>query len=245
MSHQLQNPSADWLLDVERNRRIVDGLRALGIILVIAFHGAAFLVRDLPRPGMARFMDSIPGVLNVIWQSLGSEIVFLTSGFLLCYLLIREYRRHGSIDVRDFWIRRAARILPLFLIAFLLFLPTRSFRLDQVLANLFFVAKITGYKNYIPVGWSLEVMVQVYSILPFIVLAALKSRVPLSFGIVLVIGSVARYFALAADPVAYTTPLATGLARAQLQKDLYYLTWFRRRSIGLCAAILVTGTAWT
>ena len=242
-------PPADWVLDSEHNRRIVDGLRALGIVLVIAFHVAAFLVRELPREATVRFIDSVPSALNIVWQALGSEIVFLTSGFLLSYLLIREYRRTGRIDFKDYLIRRVSRILPLFLIALVIYLPSRSFVVERVLANLFLVSKITGHRSYIPVGWSLEVLVHVYIVLPLLVLAALRSRRPLLFTSFLIGLSLAlRYAALVADPAAYATPyweLSFGAEPPKLQKDLYYLTWFRLSPflIGMGAAIVATDHA--
>src|SRR5690606_37376397 len=75
-----------WLLDSERNRRVVDGLRAIGIILVIAFHSAFVFAKILPRPKFDAFVATMPGAFNVVWQALGSEVVFFSSGFLLSYL---------------------------------------------------------------------------------------------------------------------------------------------------------------
>jgi peptidoglycan/LPS O-acetylase OafA/YrhL len=243
-----------WLLDDEHRRRVVDGLRALGIVLVVAFHGAFLFAKVLPPEQLDAFIEKLPAVLNVVWQALGSEVVFFSSGFLLSYLLVREHDRYGSIDVRDFWVRRFSRIVPLFLVALVLFSIGRSFHLDRFVLNALFVSRIAGHfdltshagKNYVPVGWSLEVMVQVYALLPLLVWGVLKTRRPLIVACALVVLSlVPRWFALAADPVAYTTPyhqLVHGGEAPQLQKDLYYLTWFRLTPflLGLVTALVVT-----
>lgn len=242
------------MLDSERNRRVVDGVRALGIVLVVAFHGAFLFTKILAGPQLDAFIAGLPSVLNVVWQALGSEIVFFTSSFLLSYLLLREHGRYGSIDVRDFWIRRASRIVPLFLVALVVFMIGRNFHWDRVLTNLLFVARIADYfditrhggKNYIPVGWSLEVMMQVYLVLPFIVLGCLRTGRPLAAALALAALSVVpRYLALAADPAAATVPFHQLVYRGEapkLQEDLYYLTWFRLTPflLGLAAAVAVT-----
>jgi peptidoglycan/LPS O-acetylase OafA/YrhL len=246
--------ASPWLLDDEHRRRIVDGLRALGIVLVVAFHGAFLFTKILPPDKLDGFISKLPSVLNVVWQALGSEVVFFSSGFLLSYLLVREHDRFGSIDVRDFWVRRFSRIVPLFLVALGVFMIGRSFHLDRFVWNALFLSRIAGHfeltphagKNYVPVGWSLEVMVQVYALLPFLVWGVLKTRRPLAVASVLVIASVVpRWFALDADPAAYTTPyheLVHGGEAPELQKDLYYLTWYRLTPflLGLVAALVVT-----
>lgn len=221
---------------------------------MIAFHGAFVFAKVLPRPKFDEFVATMPGLLNVVWQALGSEVVFFSSGFLLCYLLLREHGRYGSIDARDFWIRRGSRILPLFLIALLVFMIGRRFLWDRVLTNLLFSARIAGYfgitenggKNYIPVGWSLEVMVHAYLALPFLVRGVLRTRWPLLASLAIAALSVVpRYFALAADPASYSMPahqiLDVGVV-PQVHKDLYYLTWFRMTPflLGLAAAVVVT-----
>ena len=43
----------------------------------------------------------------------GLDIFFLLSGFLITGLILGEYRRHGRISIRNFYARRAKRLLPL------------------------------------------------------------------------------------------------------------------------------------
>jgi peptidoglycan/LPS O-acetylase OafA/YrhL len=43
---------------------------------------------------------------------LGVEVFFAISGYLITVLLIGEFQRSGSIDLRGFWTRRARRLLP-------------------------------------------------------------------------------------------------------------------------------------
>lgn len=69
----------------------LDGLRALAIVLVLAYH---------LFPGLA------PGGF------IGVDIFLVVSGYLITALLVHERRLHGRIRLRRFWARRARRLLP-------------------------------------------------------------------------------------------------------------------------------------
>ena len=69
----------------------LDGLRAISVIAVIIYHA---------------------GFTWLGGGFLGVEVFFVVSGFLITSLLIGEHRSQGSINLREFWIRRARRLLP-------------------------------------------------------------------------------------------------------------------------------------
>jgi peptidoglycan/LPS O-acetylase OafA/YrhL len=79
---------------IEANQRYVaglDGIRALAVLLVIAYH------------------------VNVPWARgglLGVGVFFTLSGYLITDLLLDRWNRHGSLALRNFWLRRARRLLP-------------------------------------------------------------------------------------------------------------------------------------
>lgn len=68
----------------------LDGLRAVAIACVIAFH----------------FTPFAPG------GDLGVDLFFVLSGFLITTLLIDEVRRRGSVDLVAFYWRRFFRLAP-------------------------------------------------------------------------------------------------------------------------------------
>ena len=82
----------------------LDGLRALSIVGVIWFHswwGTPYYPRLVAMPVLRQ-------------GSFGVAIFFAISGFLITTLLLRERERFGKISIRDFYIRRALRIWPLY-----------------------------------------------------------------------------------------------------------------------------------
>jgi len=91
--------------------RGLDGLRAVAILLVILWHAA----KRLPPEALgvaARFADAG-------WT--GVDLFFALSGFLITSLLLEEEARSGrGFSLRDFYARRALRILPPFYLVLLL-----------------------------------------------------------------------------------------------------------------------------
>jgi peptidoglycan/LPS O-acetylase OafA/YrhL len=75
----------------------LDGLRAISVLAVLAFHHYAIGGHE---PGFA------PGGF------LGVEVFFVVSGYLITSLLLAERRETGRVSLQRFWMRRARRLLP-------------------------------------------------------------------------------------------------------------------------------------
>ncbi|MBQ9021421.1 MAG: acetyltransferase [Eggerthellaceae bacterium] len=69
----------------------LDGLRSFAVLAVIFYHMG--------------FSWAIGGLLGV-------TMFFVLSGYLITSLLIVEYRKTGSIDLPNFWLRRVRRLVP-------------------------------------------------------------------------------------------------------------------------------------
>jgi peptidoglycan/LPS O-acetylase OafA/YrhL len=88
----------------------LDGWRAIAILAVMLYHGtAALFVSDGPHPNPALFT-------LVGYGTFGVSIFFGISGFLICTRLLQEECQTGEISLPSFYLRRACRILPPYLI---------------------------------------------------------------------------------------------------------------------------------
>jgi peptidoglycan/LPS O-acetylase OafA/YrhL len=183
----------------------LDGLRALAVGAVIAYHLGA---------GWAR------------GGFLGVDAFFVLSGYLITSLLLTEWGRHGGISLPRFWARRARRLLPaLFLVLGAIALyamtlaPTQqlhTLRADG-LASLFYFANwhfVVSGQSYFDLFtlpspmrhlWSLAIEEQFYLVWPLVVLGFLRigrgSRKPLAAICVAGIGASVAVMALLYDPL--------------------------------------------
>ena len=163
-------PSSDGSVVPAGRRRDVQGLRAVAVVVVIAFH-----LLGWPTGGY-----------------LGVDVFFVISGFVITGVLLRR-SPSGRVDLRDFYLRRARRILPL---AFLVLVATvlasywtwssekaNDIGLDAVAAALFvgnwrFAVTASDYFNMgaepspLQHYWSLGVEEQFYLVWPGLLLVA-------------------------------------------------------------------------
>lgn len=159
-------------LPAERHQRYIpglDGLRAIAVLCVIAFHINA----SWARGGM-----------------LGVGVFFTLSGYLITDLLLEHYRRNGDLGLGRFWLRRARRLLPaLFLMLVVVAVWVALFdasQLDavrrQVISAAFYFANwstIAVHGSYfsrfapsLPLDhlWSLSIEEQFYLVWPWLLL---------------------------------------------------------------------------
>jgi peptidoglycan/LPS O-acetylase OafA/YrhL len=153
----------------------LDGWRALSVIAVVLFHSRDTLFGNSSR------------VRQVLYHcSMGVDVFFVISGFLICGQLLREEERDGTISLSRFYVRRCFRILPAYyaylvticILSALSVLPSN--RVDLPSCLLF-------YRNFMPLGgdvsggvytahfWSLAIEEQFYFFWPMLLLL-LKPR---------------------------------------------------------------------
>lgn len=151
----------------------LDGLRAIAVLAVIAYHLG---------------LSWAPGGL------LGVGVFFVLSGYLITDLLVAGYQRRGRIDLKDFWVRRARRLLPalaamlILVVAWVtLFHPGEltSLRADVLAAALYMsnwwyiYHHVSYFAQYGPPSplthlWSLAVEEQFYLVWPLALALGLK-----------------------------------------------------------------------
>jgi peptidoglycan/LPS O-acetylase OafA/YrhL len=92
----------------ESDRRIpsLDGLRAVSILLVLCGHSYATMPASIRPTGLTAILFHN--------TSVGVEMFFFISGYLITQLLVRESDAYGRVDLKAFYLRRALRIFPVF-----------------------------------------------------------------------------------------------------------------------------------
>lgn len=163
---------------LHKNRYItgLDGLRAIAVLAVIAYH------------------------LNFEWAAgglLGVTVFFVLSGYLITDLLITEYVTTNSINFKNFWIRRARRLLPAMFTMLLvvvtyvtLFEPSMLEKLEEdTVAAILYVSNwwyifqdLSYFESFGPPSllthfWSLAVEEQFYILWPLVIIVLLKMKV--------------------------------------------------------------------
>jgi peptidoglycan/LPS O-acetylase OafA/YrhL len=183
----------------------LDGLRALAVLPVIAFHFS--------------YLKWVDG------GYLGVDLFFVLSGFLITSLLLAEERRTGTVSLRDFYARRALRILPPLAACALLalaFVPSTTPR--GALAAFFFAANMVDSRilGGLLHTWSIAVEEHFYFAWPLLFLALGARRGRFLAWTILVV-------------------LAVRIVVLSLKMDVYTPTYTRADSlaIGCYAALLL------
>jgi len=135
----------------------LDGLRGVAIISVIASHFGR-------NESWLTFVDGTIGV----------QIFFILSGFLITSLLLKEKVTRGRISLRNFYIRRVLRIMPVaYLYLLVLIILNQVFNLN--IPALSFLMSFSFFRNiplmndwYTGHFWTLATEEQFYILTPFL-----------------------------------------------------------------------------
>src|SRR6202140_23124 len=160
----------------DKFRPDIEGLRALAVAVVVAFHCGISILRG---------------------GFVGVDVFFVLSGYLITGLLVTEVRTTGTINLARFYARRVRRLLPAMAVMVLttllvgaiilapqeLALAARAARATAVyLANVFFGINADNYfagdvrTNPMLHMWSLAVEEQFYLFWPFLLLSVWRFR---------------------------------------------------------------------
>lgn len=154
-----------------------DGIRGLAAIMVVLTH-----------LGFWKFLSDhnllIPSIIPMIHGQTGVQAFFILSGFLITALLIAEKESTGTIAIKHFFIRRALRIFPLYIL--FLIIATIIYLIDTKVITKESLLFAYGYiYNFVPKSlytpflghtWSLAVEEHFYLIWPFIFAYTFQKR---------------------------------------------------------------------
>ncbi len=141
----------------------LDGLRCLSISVVLWHHGHA--------------VDLVHGLWPAArYGFLGVDLFFEISGFLIVTLLLRERDSRGTISLRNFYVRRALRIWPVYYgiiaaLAVVYFALRRGSPAAETFAGdlpalVFYLSNWIAVHGWLEVTWSLAAEEQFYFLWP-------------------------------------------------------------------------------
>ena len=151
----------------------LDGIRAIAVIMVLAYH----LKLALFKSGF-----------------LGVTVFFVLSGYLITDILISEVEEEGTIDLKNFWLRRIRRLVPavMSMAVVIIFVSAVVNRVIFTKGCKDFLASVLGFNNWWQIFnkvsyfeaagvpspfthcWSLAIETQFYLIYPLILLGIYK-----------------------------------------------------------------------
>lgn len=153
----------------------IDGLRALAVIMVLAYH----LKIPFAKSGL-----------------LGVTVFFVISGYLITGILINEIEESGGVDLKNFWLRRIRRLLPavLSMAVVMIFVSAVVNRVVFTKGCNDLLSAVFGYNNWWQIFrkvsyfenagapspfthcWSLAIETQFYLIYPILLILLSKAR---------------------------------------------------------------------
>jgi peptidoglycan/LPS O-acetylase OafA/YrhL len=150
----------------------LDGLRAISISLVCIGH----LTHAGPVP---KFLSP--------YSLTGVRIFFVISGYLITTILLAEHSQTSTIDLRQFYIRRAYRILPaaavFMLFAFVMY--WHDLRWYDIGAMLLYLVNFDGVRPWMVSHlWSLGVEEQFYFLWPSVLRKWYRHRIAVLLGVI-------------------------------------------------------------
>ena len=151
----------------------LDGIRAIAVIMVLAYH-----------LNLALFKSGFLGV----------TVFFVLSGYLITGILISEVEEEGTIDLKNFWLRRIRRLVPavMSMAVVIIFVSAAVNRVIFTKGCKDFLASVLGFNNWWQIFnkvsyfeaagvpspfthcWSLAIETQFYLIYPLILLGIYK-----------------------------------------------------------------------
>ncbi|MDX1695014.1 MAG: acyltransferase [Ketobacteraceae bacterium] len=196
------------------NFDVVDGLRAISMLLVLMFHSYMMYAYGQPSTSVSEMVEEGGYLLSWIVNSdKGVDVFFVISGFLITSILLRQIDALGRIRLSNFYVRRFLRLSPVYYFAIFLYWwflgGQETSNTENLWANVFYVNNFIHYKDQaMNWTWSLAIEEQFYLIFPILLtFLVLKTRHPLIWLWVLWFAAILiRYLIIMSDEQIRTLP---------------------------------------
>jgi peptidoglycan/LPS O-acetylase OafA/YrhL len=202
----------------------LDGLRAVSIIMVLIHH---FILNYNP------YFQSL-----VFIGPLGVDVFFVISGFLITTLCIKEKITTGDLSLKNFYTRRALRILPVAYLYIVVIAILNYFFKFQVgalsfISSALFIANLSYFRRLqfdwsLAHYWSLSVEEQFYLLFPVFIKKKFQLYVTILLAIILLV-----------PVLVYLQTIIAFLNNGVLSAALRYLVKFQGIAVGCLFSVLL------
>ncbi len=239
----------------------LDGLRFFSFLLVFLYHSFYTEYDYIQKSSLYLFVKKF----LVANGNVGVNIFFVISGFLITLLLIKEKSSKGTINLKNFWIRRILRIWPLYyfcvLFGFVVFpllkifmgqIPNETAHIGYYLVflnNFDFINNGLPDASILGVLWSVAIEEQFYLVWPILLCYLPKNKYWLVFIVTIFCSLLFRFIyiddfiRLEHHTFSCMGDLAVGAMGAWLvsekQKFKYFIENLRRWQIVVIYALLL------
>ncbi|WP_339735938.1 acyltransferase [uncultured Gimesia sp.] len=168
----------------------LDGIRGIAILMVLAFHGGLIITATTPVGSIYR------QVVSFCWS--GVDLFFVLSGYLITGILLDT--RDSKHYYRNFYLRRALRIFPLYYGVILVLFWCIPDLTNQIWYWLYLQNWRSAFSGSMPATvlqpfWSLAIEEQFYLLWPFVIFFLNRRRLSLFCGLMILVAILARCIA--------------------------------------------------
>lgn len=162
---------------MEKRYKSMDLLRTFAILLVLLAH-------SILSYGAPQYLA--PMQLGGI----GVDLFFVLSGWLLGGALYRESKKTGSINIRNFWLRRWMRTLPAYYVVLIILVVQRFLTKENISFPIEYFIFVQNYHfplTFFSISWSLSVEEQFYLMIAPLLAFVLTKKKKFSTAILLLL----------------------------------------------------------
>lgn len=219
----------------------LDGLRGIAILMVLFFHAFALTMQNAKWSGLPRTVE-----LATRFGWAGVDLFFVLSGFLITGILLDSAGKPHYF--RNFYARRALRILPLYYLTLVFIAVFYKGSLDFVGVSAIYLSNVSpifGIAASYSTLWSLSVEEHFYLIWPWLVARLTPRRIWMFAAAIFLAEPFIRGigFLYGADVYSYTWFRLDGLAAGALLASFVRSRWYSKErlyELGLfCVGIAV------
>lgn len=166
-----------------------NGIRGIAVLMVLVTHFK-----------LSNYLLYEIDITSIYHGTTGVYIFFCLSGFLITYILIKEFEKTKTLNIKNFLIRRALRLLPVMIAYCLVLLLLMSFgyietNIPSLIYAITYTTNFSLRKHYSPLlyhFWSLSVEEHFYLFYPLFFKLKSKIKILIILGVLIIISLIVK-----------------------------------------------------